>query len=167
MKTSLWRASYYQEWLIPLVSSVFYVHVFITYFFLLKGEGKYKRNHRTTASEYFFHPATLNETRTAGGVVFADTVFGYLVVQVKHSHGITFVPSRVASLHLVWSVFLSISKSCWASKHLLFMHLLFLWYIWVLVRPAWRFSLAPGWRGCQGVPSGPPSERWLEPMWLR
>ncbi len=34
-------------------------YVFITCFFLLKGEDKYKRNHRTTASEYFFpscHP---------------------------------------------------------------------------------------------------------------
>ncbi len=79
---------------------MFLLHIF----FLLKGEDKYKRNHRTTASEYFFHPATLNETQTAAGVVFADTVFGYLVaqtVQVKHSHGITFVPSHVASLHLV------------------------------------------------------------------
>lgn len=67
--------------------SFLHPYVFVTSFFLLKAEGKSNRNHRTTASEYFFHPATLNETQTVAGVVFADG--GYLVVQtvqVKHSH---------------------------------------------------------------------------------
>ncbi len=79
---------------------MFLLHIF----FSLKEKISTKETIEQQLQSIFFHPATLNETQTAAGVVFADTVFGYLVVQtvqVKHSHGITFVPSHVASLHLV------------------------------------------------------------------
>lgn len=106
MKTSLWRASYYQEWLIPLVSSAFYVHMFLLHlFFCLKEKVSTKETIEQQLQSIFsiLPPWMKHKLRPALYLLIQFTAGIWLYIQRRSSIHIEFLFCPPVLLHSIWS----------------------------------------------------------------